>query len=697
MNARARLAARVNRLLGPIAVLTIGVVAFVATPGHATSVSSLSAAHRNGQTFLVWTTPPGVGWTYRAYASSQPLDDAADLAGATLLGAVGDSTWYDRRLSSLRGGVHAFVIDSATVPLASTRGLFVATPITDGARYYAVTAQLSSGAEDTSLLPGSNALATPLGELVKTPRPVYQRTLTQGAITFEVYTLWTTNVATPSFPAMSNRASWPYDHALVRGGVAPDNGLLFRGHGRGGNFLQGIGTTGQAGEWRVALDDHLSNGDVASFFYGYHEDYNVLAANLPPLAGIIRGVTYARVLFTLDWALANHPVDPARIYTLGGSMGASFGVFLASHDPERVAAVWGTVPRADMGFRPDPAGHPRPAFNRMWGDVTAVNLPTDEGLLVYDRMNARYLAGLNAARGLAPMVMFSGRNDIVVGWNEKPPWYEAMQTHRHGGYFFWDNRTHGGVNAAPGAWTPMETPRYLYRFRRDRSFPALSNCSADHDPGNGDPAVGDSVGTINGFVEWDTTIVDQPGRWKVTLSLRNLVTRWGTMVAPESCAVDLTPRRIQAFVVAPGTVYSYRVERSSDGAAVQSGLLIPDSLGLITVPAARIFRTGSSVVIEPLGLVSVHPDSPKLSPQIQLSRHPVRGSTVVTTVWPAHGLASLDIVDVSGRRLRSLWSGPATPGGVEVRLDSAGLAAGVYFLVARQAETLASRRIVILR
>ncbi len=689
-------AARRTRLAtsrAAIAAITLATTAILATPGHATRVSSLAAAHRHGQTFLTWTSPAGVGWTYRAYASNLPLDDAGDLAGATLLGAVGDSTWCDRRLSGLRNVVSAFSIDSAAAPLTPVRGLFVATPLATGTRYYAVTAQLGAGSEDTSLLPGTNALAIPVPETMARPRPVYQRTLIQPPFTFEVYTLWTTDVATALFPAMSNRASWPYDHAVVRGGAAPANGLLFRGHGRGGNFLNGLGSTGQAGEWRGAVDDYVSNGDVATSFYGYHEDYDVLAINLPPTTGIVRGVTHARVLFTLDWALANLPVDAQRIYTSGGSMGASFGVFLAAHDPERVAAVWGTVPRADLSFVPDPSGFPRAAFNRMWGDVAATNLPTDEGMPVYDRLNARHLAALNAARGVAPMVMFSGRQDIVVGWNEKPPWFAAMQTHRQGGYFFWDNRPHGG---APGAWSPMEDARYLYRFRRDRSFPALSRCSADHDPGDGDPASGDSVGTINGFVEWDTTIVDQPTKWQVTLSLRSLATRWNTFAAPESCTADITPRRLQRFIVTPGSVYAYRVELASDGAIIQAGVLAPDSLGLLTVPAARIHRTGTRVVIEPLETAAVDPGSIGFGPRIQLSRHPVRDFAMVAAVWPGRGPASLELMDVAGRRVRRLWNSPAAHGSVEVRLDGRGLGGGVYFLVARQGGTIVSRRVVVL-
>jgi hypothetical protein len=47
-------------------------------------------------------------------------------------------------------------------------------------------------------------------------------------------------------------------------------------------------------------------------------------------------------------------------------------------------------------------------------------------------------------------------------------------------------------------------------FRSDRSWPAFSHCSADGALGDGTPASGDSLGTLNGSMEWDPVVTDTP-------------------------------------------------------------------------------------------------------------------------------------------------------------------------------------------
>src|SRR5205814_2085543 len=139
-------------------------------------VRDIAAQHRAGQTFLTWTCPTGTGWTYRIYSSTQPITQPSDLNSATELGAAHDSTWYDRRLSVLTGSEHRYALDSLAAPLSPSRGLFVTTPATSGARFYAVTAQLGSCSENRVVAPGANALADPIQESAAVPEPVYQCT-----------------------------------------------------------------------------------------------------------------------------------------------------------------------------------------------------------------------------------------------------------------------------------------------------------------------------------------------------------------------------------------------------------------------------------------------------------------------------------------------------------------------------------------
>jgi Putative esterase len=677
-----------------LAVVVFGGMALVPVIGHATMITALSARHRNGQTFLTWTAPPGSGWTYRVYAGTRPLHFTADLAGATLLGATGDSSWCDLRLASLRGAVYPYAIDSLATPLDSTQRLFVATPVTNGPRWYVVTAQFGGTPEDHTVIPGQNATSLPAIETVAPPRPVYQRRMTGNyGDSCEVYTLWVTDQPTALFPAMADRASMAYDIGLVRGGMAPDNVLWVLGHGRGGSFLGALTGSGDPLEWRVANDDYLPNDDVCTFYYGYHKGYNPYSNDNPlPKGGVIPDYTWQRVLYTLDWALASFPVDPDRVYARGGSMGGTFALDFGLHDPNRVAAVHALVPKVDMTNFVDSALSPM-VFAPMWGDPATTDLSTPDGVGVYQRLSMAWLAANPPGRNLVPLITISGRNDATVGWSEKIPFYRAMESNRQGGTFYWDERTHTG----PGVWDAMDNLSELRRYRRAQSYPAFSHCSLDDDPGDGDPTHGDLVGQINAFVVWDTSLADYPDRWEVRLSLRDLTLSTGIRTAPESATVDVTPRRLQSFQVTPLTSYAWSVRSLADNTPIASGTATADSLGLVTVPAVTVLREGVLLRINIPGLAGVRipPPSPeRLS--LALRHGPVGGRAELVVEWPRAGDGRIELFDAGGRRSAVPYAGPATPGIQRVALDLGALPSGLYFARASEDGAHATTRVLVL-
>ena len=668
-----------------------------------TQVRDLQTLHRDGQTFLTWTAPGPTGWTYRVYASSEPITSAEDVAEATLVGTIGDSTWCDRRFSQKLGAFYGYSIDSLAAPLDSTRGLFVWTPPATGSVYYAATAQPGSLEEDRDVTPGVNALVEPVAEQLALPRPVFQRIVTASTgAAAEVYTLWTSAQDTPLFPAMGNRPSLSFDFGLVRGAAQPGVPLMVRTATRKGFFLESAGGSGWNGEWVLAVDDPLPNGEN-TFWYGYHEGYDVTSnQNPPPTSGFVRDYTIRRLAFTVEWARRSFPVDTARVSAMGYSAGAIGAAMLSFDSPGLVASAMSVIGKYDFSFltEPDttcqfnPGGVLRTVANWLWGSV-ALDLPTVGGLGVFERLDGGTMAGRMEPWTVPPLFSFDGRNDNVLGWAEKVGFYRAMQLHRQGGTFFWDNRAH--VGASDAAWLPMQDFSYLHRFRTDRSFPALSNCSADHDPGDGTPTDGDSVGTINGFVEWDTSLVDQPFYWTVTLRLRNLATLWGPVPAPESLTVDVTPRRLQRFHAVAGRACSWRVVRLSDEAVVQSGAVMPDSLLRFTMEGVKVHRAGSRLEMDYEVMVGVPPAQGPRRLSLALARNPVAGRTELLLTWPAAGAGTVDLLDVSGRRVRTLWRGPAGSGPARVMLEPAGLPSGLYFAVARADGARVSQRVIVLR
>lgn len=693
------IARRMFALLSGLALL------LTAATADAARVSSLQALHRDGQTFLTWVFNNSAGWKFDVYASDTPIYTEFQLQGARYLGCVGDSTYYDRRLSQVLAGHYYFRIEPDGMALTPSMGMFVATPRMTGQRYFAVLARSGVLPAERTLIAGSNTLADPIQEFTGPPKPVFQRTIQTGGYTVDVYTLWTSNEDTADFPAMANRPSMPFDCGIVRG--TGGSAMLVRPHARSGHFLQAVAGSGIEGEWRLALDDPLWTPDINSFFFGYHENYDITgSANLPPLTGTVRDYTLRRVIHTVSWARDEFPIDRGRMYAEGISMGGIGSTFLAFHRPDLIAAVMTRVAKFDFSFLQEPtpnmpfnpAGTLRQVVDRLWGP-TEVALPAPGGESVYDHMNAGVLARWREAQGVPPLLAFNGRQDVIVGWAEKIGFYESMNQFRQGGYFFWDNRDHAGNTTA--AWSPMHDMRYLYRFRSDRSWPALSNCSIDMTPGGGEPAEGDSVGTINGFVEWDTTVVDNPSEWSVTLRMRDLTTRWGVLPAPQQCTVDLTPRRLQRLQVVDGFEYRWQVRRVRDGRVIQKGWTEPDGQHLLTLKDVRVEREGvivrimfegkavQSEIDGDLGLPPAPPPPPEIVSE---------GDNAYAVTWPEDGRGRVDLIDLAGRHVRQIDGGFMRAGRTRYAVGLEGLPSGVYFLAARQGETaITTRRIALVR
>jgi hypothetical protein len=220
----------------------------------------------------------------------------------------------------------------------------------------------------------------------------------------------------------------------------------------------------------------------------------------------------------------------------------------------------------------------------------------------------------------------------------------------------------------------MQDYRYVYRFRTDLSFPALSNGSADSDPGDGDPAAGDSIGTINGFVEWDPGIVDKPDEWQVRLRLRDLTTLWGVVAAPDSATVDVTPRRLQRFDPA-GAPTRGTSTRTSDAAVVQSGVVGPTRSGSSRFRGWKVLpdrgraRTGTAVGGRRRRGVRAARQRAAADRPASL---PLRSAWALEIEWPGAGDASVEILDVGGAPVRSAFAGRVERGWKATRLDPAG-------------------------
>lgn len=572
-------------MIDRLVLLSVFVLSASSAPAQSTGVTGLSALHRSGQTFLTWDELGLPDVRYRVYRSAAPI---LDVGSATLLGEVDGTSSENVRHSALLGAPSFFRIEDLASPLAGDQGLFVHTVTADEAGYYAVTAVLG-GVEDTAVTRGENALLDPIAEVVAVPRPVLQSIAGSN----RHYVHWVSAHDAPLAPAMWIRPSRAFNFRVVFdptfSGPRP---VMLRLHARGGNF-QLPGEFSHPETVVLSPDDWIGESPTNTFWYGLNEafpDTTQYASHLNV------DYTVRRVMAELDFVL-DEPLfeaDPHRVYASGGSMGGVGACFFGYRYPNRFAAIHATIPKFDFGCSEDQCWLEPENGDLLWGTV-AQNLPTTDGIGVYDRLDLGFLATWNSDVDLPLLTAWNGRNDVVVGWPEKPPTYATLTAARAPVAFFWDEREHGGG----GAWGFVMNQRRnaLWSYRLDQAVPAFSNLSIDDDPGDGDPDVGDPVGTINGYVDWEVaSIEDTPNHHSLEVSLRNSV---GLDDSPSPTAtVDWTPRRLQSFPRTPGATYRFRNTQLPSGTEVENRVVVANAAGVITVTAAVITQAGNEYRLE---------------------------------------------------------------------------------------------------
>ncbi len=129
----------------------------------------------------------------------------------------------------------------------------------------------------------------------------------------------------------------------------------------------------------------------------------------------------------------------------------------------------------------------------------------------------------------------------------------------------------------------------MYRYRRNLSFPAFSNCSIDNNAGNGDGANGDLVGTINGYLDWSSTITDDSSNWTVKFT-------WWTGI--KSTTWLLLPRLLAWSISHRGvcSILNHPQDPLCNGQwCIQDSKFNPVQLayngGLITIRVCRFLKT----------------------------------------------------------------------------------------------------------
>lgn len=608
-------------------------------PARPEQPANVQAFHRQGQTFITFdevaTTEPldlahMYAIRYRVYRHTQPIN-ATNIEEATQIADLSRGSSKIHYALAFTKFTEAFgtthVITDYGTPLNEDTGLFVYTvkPGDMGGQYYYAVTTVAEDNENLIDFTTSNTIG-PLSEshsAVK--RPVILGDSPDGNNT--QYMMW-----------------MDYDEWGLYGQASPMTETLF-GESYAFGFRVGKPGDGAAGPYPLVMRLNawgahgiaLTNtgpekygGDEAwigltDTYAVWHDDnykqwhfghINNLWTGEPPLAEYGAKVVNYRQAFYIEilkWMLddnfAGYNVDEKQMYLTGGSMGGTGTFSFAVQHPEYWAAVmaqegitdWltvGTVDSDSVKWHDDVIDD--------WGPITS-NLPvydlinhsnTGYGIWDYQSHGARMLD--NRGSEVTLITANHGTLDNVIEWQSQGyPWYLDNASYALAAQPMFGNW--GTYGHAPDR-KPYKTAMFFGRV--DEPLLAFTH-SVNNDVSPADFGI-DSPGQINKGLEWSNSANTWDGLMQETFTTFDCSIRinpsgvvYGSV--PTSDSVNVTPRRLQTFVVMPTWLYQYTVTSIDTLEEIASGIVIADSDGLLTIPDVPVDQPGVRLHIEAIG------------------------------------------------------------------------------------------------
>ncbi len=547
-----------------------------AEPGKV-EVAGIRAIHRHGQTFVTWKDvaegDAGAGYRYSLYRSDRPIT-ADNLAKAELCyhGVLYNSarlygTAFNKkdRLDAMK---EYSILAEGGEPLPAWSGLAVCTTKKAGKTYYAVVATDEKLRPVSAVVPGQSATVQAVDEK---PGPIQAIKLHDSKKRKGPSVANTSITGTKGLPL----------HLTLHGSQGTGGGA-----GTYGDYYLFFGTPemgyrdGLAGVFSVEehrrkegnrlllrVRDAVEHPSGLRAMETYWFGYLCVPQGASHAEPRVYPFTENQLLWITRWAVERYGADPERVTVGGTSSGGVGSNNVGFRHPERFAAAYPVVGRV----RRVPAIALDGKFDRMKGALMA-----DGKTAYYDHVDGPKFAAEHH-EDLPFLAWACGRHDGYATWPEHIDMVKALTASHHGFAFSWNN---GGHSEGGRAMTAIHRDYPAEKFARNRSYPAFGNSSIDHNMGHGDPKDGDLEGGINLGFDWKD-VIDEPGRWSVTLS---------NALAKEEMTVDVTPRRCQKFKPRPGDRFRWM---SSAGT---TGMVTADKFGLVTVAKVVLKPRASTTV-----------------------------------------------------------------------------------------------------
>jgi len=628
--------------------------------GDIPKVTNVKVAHRQGQSLITFTEPPlkafpdfktgadvkafrealrkeHPGLRFRIRRSREPITPKT-IAKARLVGECGPLTcWndtYHQDKTAKQPPVRYRVTDLGD-PVPWGTGVWAHHPRQRGTAYYAVTVAVAGEEDFDSLGPGNTTAegieetagpGSPVLQWVEHPdRWMYRR----GPLTRLIYTRW------EAFPHSSTPSN-PIDYLVAMGDAPkPDKPVpeaqhrAFRVepapvglhlHCWGGSLNGGYGWWYNAHRGAVLI---ASNQIPYDWWTGYHARRGTSKTWGDDC---VYPFSMIRMFAFLDWAARQwkeapeavrghwRRLDLSRVFTAGNSMGGSGAPMFAIRYGDRIAWC-----NAWVGVHV-PAGSPqfRNSYAHGYGPPDApIRMIHDRTTSPWDWFSDVWWLRRHVEKETGLVIASNGKNDGGIGWPQAHAFARALQETRRPHIYNWGLGGHG-TRTLIGANVDLD-------LRTDQTLPAFTNGTLDDDIGTAtprpkgevearrrrlreearkagknpdhvkvDPYDGDPTGAYNAHLWWETdTIVDEPERWEMTVILKDTAPK-------DSCRVDLTPRRLQAFRTPKGAAFAYTVTDPKTQKVLGKGRAAADGHGLLTLEQIPLAKGKNRVRIVPV-------------------------------------------------------------------------------------------------